>query len=118
MTSILDLWDWKYICRTGITPTTPDEPFVASCHLQICWQLPLLVAFAIASAYHCGHQTVLVRRNTTQGCSITFRVLIALLIILLNAYKMLEMIVDGIQIWPIDILICAFQVVAWFIHIG
>lgn len=118
MAEILDLWDWKYICPTGITPTTPDEPFVASCYLQICWQLPLLMAFTIASAYHFGNQTVLVRRSPIQQCSITLRVLIALLLISLSCYKTLHMIVNGIVIWPIDIMLCAFQVVAWFIHIG
>lgn len=111
-------WNWSYICATGLTPWQPKNRFLAPCFQEICLQLPMLMAFAITSAYFFGNQTVLVRRNKSQHFFISLRILTAFLLISLNIYQMFELIVKRIQIWPIDILICGFQIVTWFIHIG
>lgn len=111
-------WNWSYVCPTGLTPWDPDEKFLSPCFQEICLQLPILLLFAIVSAYYFGNQTILIRRNRTQRISISLRILAAFLIVLLNFYTMFEMVVTRAKILPIDILIIGFQIVTWTIHIG
>lgn len=114
----LGTWNWTYICPTGLTPWLPQNKYLAPCFQEICLQLPLLIAFAIVSAYHFGNQTVLVRRNGLQNFLLSIRIMVVLSIVLLEFYKMFVLIVTKQQIWPIDVLLTGFQIVTWFIHMG
>lgn len=111
-------WNWSYICPTGLTPWQPQDAFLSPCFQEICLQLPALFMFAITSAYYFGHQTILIRRNSTQHFLISIRILAAFVIIVLHFYSMFQMIILGVQILPIDVLLMGFQIVTWSIHIG
>lgn len=111
-------WNWSYVCPTGLTPWQAEDKFLSPCFQQICLQLPMLIVFAITSAYYFGNQTVLIRRNKTQHFMISVRVLVSLLIIILHFYAMFQKIVTAAPIYPIDVLLMGFQIFTWFIHIG
>lgn len=111
-------WNWSYVCPTGLTPWDATDEFLSPCFQEICLQLPILLLFAITSAYYFGNQTILVRRNGTQRFLISIRILTAFLIVLLHLYTMFEMIVTQAKILPIDVLLMGFQIVTWSIHIG
>lgn len=111
-------WNWSFVCPTGLQPWDPTDNYLAPCFQKICLQLPVLAAFAITSAYYCGFQAVLVRRNSTQKWLISLRIFVSLFFILLPMHQLFEMIIFRMPIWPIDILITGFQAFAWGIHIG
>lgn len=111
-------WNWTYFCPTGLTPWEPHNKYLAPCFQEICLQLPTLAIFAIISAYYFGRQTVLVRRDALQQFLISMRIMAVTFIIILQFYKMFELIVTKMHIWPIDILLCGFQIISWFIHMG
>lgn len=113
-----DFWNWSSVCPTGLTPWQEEQKFLLPCFQQICLQLPMLLLFAIISAYYFGNQTILIRRNRTQRFLISIRTLAAILIVLLRFFAMFQMIVTGATIWPIDILLIGFEIVTWAIHTG
>lgn len=111
-------WNWTYICPTGLTPWMPQEKYLMPCFQQICLQLPALVFFAIISAYHFGHQTVLVRRNRVQTLLIHLRAIVAFLLAVLPFYDLFHMIKHNLRIWPIDVLLNCVEIFTWMIHLG
>lgn len=111
-------WNWTYICPTGLTPWDPSDKFLSPCFQEICLQLPMLLMFAITSAYHFGNQTIFIRRNGTQHFFISLRIFAASLIVLLHIYTMVHLVVTRTKILPIDVLLTGFQSVTWMIHIG
>lgn len=116
--SINFTWNWASICPTGLTPWMPQEKYLMPCFQQICLQLPALVFFALISAYHFGHQTVLVRRNRTQILLINLRALVAFLLAVLPFYDLFHMIQNNVHIWPIDVLLNIAEIFTWMIHLG
>lgn len=118
MASNFGTWNWTYICPTGLTPWDASDKFLSPCFQEICLQLPMLLVFAITSAYYFGHQSILIRRNGTQRFLISLRIFTALLIVLLHFYAMVHMVVVRAKILPIDVLLIGFQIVTWTIHIG
>lgn len=88
------------------------------CFQQICLQLPALVLFAIFSAYHFGHQTVLVRRSRIQTVHIYVRAIATFLLAVLPFYDLFHMIRNGVRIWPIDVLLNCMEIFTWMIHLG
>lgn len=111
-------WNWTFICPTGLTPWDPNDKFLSPCFQEICLQLPMLLTFAITSAYYFGHQTILIRRNGTQHFLISLRIFTALLMVLLHFYTMFHLVITRTKILPIDVLLIGFQIVTWTIHIG
>lgn len=118
MASNLWNWNWTYICPTGLTPWDPNDKFLSPCFQEICLQLPLLLTFAITSAYYVGHQSILIRRNGTQHFLISLRIFAALLMVLLHFYTIFHLVITRAHILPIDVLLIGFQIVTWTIHIG
>lgn len=118
MASISWNWNWSYICPTGLTPWDASDKFLSPCFQEICLQLPMLLMFALTSAYYFGHQTIYIRRNGTQRFLISLRILASLLIVLLRFYTIVHLVITRTKILPIDVLLIGFQIVTWTIHIG
>lgn len=112
------VWNWTYICETGLTPWLPQENYLAPCFQEICLQLPAFIVFSIVSAFHFGRQTLLVRRDGTQNFLISMRIMAILFLTLLQFYKMYYLISSKVPIWPIDVLIVGFQIISGYVHIG
>lgn len=111
-------FSWNYICPTGVSPWLPEKKILNPCFQELCLQLPILILFTIASAYHFGNQTNLIRRNKLQISMIYIRILVSFMLAVLPFYEIFSMIRDNIQIWPIDVLINCVQIFSWMIHCG
>lgn len=111
-------WNWTYICPTGLTPWLPDKNYLTPCFQQLCLQLPILLLFAIVSAYHFGRQAYLVARNNTQIRALYLRIWAVFALGFLPVIKTYSMITDGNQIWPSDILVVCTESVTWIVHLG
>lgn len=112
------VWNWTYICETGLTPWLPQEKYLAPCFQEICFQLPTFIIFSLVSAFYFGNQTLLVRRNGTQNFLLSVRIMAVLFLTVLQFYKMYDLIWSQVQIWPIDVLIVGFQIITGYVHIG
>lgn len=106
------------MCKTGLTPWMPQDKYLEPCFQELVLQLPALVLFAIISSYHCGHQTVFVRRNKVQLTLIYLRIIAAFLLAVLPIYDIYVIINQKIQIWPIDVLLNVAEIFTWMIHFG
>lgn len=111
-------WNWTYFCPTGLTPWLPDANFLTPCFQQICLQLPVLVLFAIISAFYFGRQEYLVVRNKTQIRLLYIRICAVLLLAFLPLIKIYTMLSRNDDVFPIDVLVVCGECVTWIVHFG
>lgn len=112
-------WNWSFICPTGLKPWTVQSPYqLAPCFQQIFFQLPVLTMFAILSAYQFGRRYRRIIRNSTQIRFIQLRIVAILVLVFYPIFKMYYLISHHIHVWPIDILIGGFEIIAFSVHCG
>lgn len=112
-------WAWTNICPTGVRPWLPDTKQLAPCFQQLFLQIPVLITFAILSAYHAGRIAGLsIRRNRVQCAALSLRMFAVLALFAFSVFKFIYARNSGIDFWPIDVLVGCFEMVVFFVHFG
>lgn len=113
-------WAWTNICPTGVRPWLPDTKQLAPCFQQLFLQIPVLIIFAILSAYHAGRiaSGVSVHRNRVQGVALRLRMVAVLSLVAFAAFKFVYAQRVGIELWPIDVLVGCVEMIVFFVHFG
>lgn len=111
-------WNWTEFCPSGLHIFEPASSNLAPCFQQICLQFPAFILLAIFSAYFYGKFNNEIVRDGRQSKALIFRALVVLGLGLVPLFKILYMIDNGVQIWPIDILLSCTEFIAWIIHFG
>ncbi|GAB0098378.1 multidrug resistance-associated protein 7 [Sergentomyia squamirostris] len=104
---------WSVLCPVEKRGTnTLDE-----CQ-QLCLQLILLVFISAASAYHFGRQLYTVVRTQRQKWTIRVRIFIVAMLAVVPSARIYFDMIQGVTLWPIDILQACFETITWIIHLG
>lgn len=106
------------MCPSGLRPWVKDYNDLAPCFQEICLQLPILVFFAVFSAYFYGSHFRLVWRNPIQLRAIRVRIIASVGLGLIPVLKIFYIIRIHGKIYPIDVLLSCIQLVSWMVHIG
>lgn len=102
----------------GLVPWYPSKHDVGLCFQQIFLQVPVLILFAITSAYYYGNRSE--RTNyRQQKWAIRFRFIFSLLIALVPVARTIVGIEFAYGVFrPVYYLTSGVEIIAWFVHSG
>lgn len=118
-------WNWTAVCPTGLQPWLPPSTNhtddtgrqLAPCFQKLCLQMPLLVLFAIQSAYALGTQTHRRwrwRRDRVQLVALNGRMLAAGLLVVVPVLRYLY--VPATDELPVDWWLGGLEMLAFAVH--
>lgn len=111
---------WIEMCGPGgLVPWYPSKRDVGSCFQKIFLQVPVLILFAIMSAYYYGGRTQRLTSYRSQKWTIRFRFFISLLIAIVPITRTIVGIEYTYGMFrPVDYLTAGVEIIAWFVHTG
>lgn len=130
----LTAWNWADVCPTGIRPWLPpdhngtanaastsvtDHQQLAPCFQQLFMQLPVLVLFALLSAYQFGAIAgTRVQRDRIQRRALLIRFVCVLLLAALIAWRVFYWTLTSTSRppWPSDVLLTGVETIAYAVH--
>lgn len=132
MTSSSVVSIWTDLCPTGIQIFIPGTHNLAPCFQQMFVQMPILVLFAVISAFCIGRRQsgAITQRNTTSTFIVNFafisRLVVVFVMAILPVIRMTTQVMwspnneslPWKEVWPIDILDAGVHVVAFVSHFG
>lgn len=111
-------WSWIEMCGPGgLVPWYPTKHDIGSCFQQIFLLVPVLILFAIVSAYCYGSRTDSRITFRHQKRILQLRFTFSLLIALLPVVKLIVGIEYSFGVSrPVDYLTAGVEIIAWSVH--
>lgn len=105
--------------RGGLVPWSPSKHDVGYCFQQIFVLVPVLILFAIVSAYYYGSRSERRTSARHQKCIIHFRFTFTVFIAIIPIIKFfVGMLYTTGMFRPVDYLSAGVEIITWFVHAG
>lgn len=113
-------FSWMDLCGPeGLIPWYPTRHDVGVCFQQIFLEIPVLITFAVVSAYYYGNRPLRGTGSQQRRLRIRFRLAISLIIAILPViHETIKLKFTNSKLRQVDVLISGVEVITWFVHSG